>query len=142
MKNESSYNDKQLQHIFPNWYTILYAVVCGFLIPWTILLAYILPPHYVSHHWDIAWVGFDAFEVILFALTSYLAFTRSTWTAVTSAMLGTTLLTDAWFDVLTSRTDRAFTTSVVEAFFEVTLAILSFILAYRVFNYVRKKAFH
>ena len=142
MSKDNPYNDDRLRRIFPNWYTILYAVVCGFLIPWTILLAYILPPHYVSHHWDIAWVGFDAFEVILFAITSYLAFTRSTWTALTSAMLGTTLLTDAWFDVLTSRTAHAFTTSIIQAVFEVTFAVLSYILAFRVFNYVRKKSIH
>jgi hypothetical protein len=140
-KKINIYEDKRLHRVFPNWYSILYGAACGFLIPWTILLSIILPPHYVSQHWDIAWVGFDSFECLLFAVTSFLAFKHSTWTALTSTMLGTTLLIDAWFDITTARPIRDIRTATFEAFvLEIPLAILSFILAYRVFNYVRKQS--
>ncbi|HEY1645543.1 MAG TPA: hypothetical protein VGF75_04135 [Candidatus Saccharimonadales bacterium] len=139
---KKTYDDKRLKRIFPDWYSILYGAACGFLIPWTILLSLTLPVHYVSQHWDIAWVGFDSLETVLFALTALLAFKRSIWTAMTSTMLGTTLLIDAWFDVTTARPIRGDgQTAWFEALvFEIPLSILSFALAYRVFKYISKKA--
>lgn len=134
-------DDKQLRRIFPSWYAILYGAGCGFLIPWTILLSLVLPPHYISQHWDIAWVGFDAFECLLFALTALLALLHSSWTAMVSTMLGTTLLIDAWFDIMTARPDKDAHIALIEGLFlEVPLALLSFAIAHRIFNYTRKQA--
>ena len=134
------YDERQLKHVFPNWYTLVYGAACGFLIPWTILLSIVLPPKYISQHWDITWVGFDAFLCILFALSAILAFRRSNWTALTSIMLGTTLIIDSWFDVMTARTHRAISSALVEALFlEIPLAILSFLVAYRIFKYAQQK---
>jgi len=144
MPKETSSNilgDQRLGHVFPDWYSILYGTCCGFLIPWTIFLAYALPQRYVSGHWSIAWVGFDCFEIILFAITALLAIHHSTWTAITSVMLGTTLIIDAWFDILTARTMKTEREAIIEAIvIEVPIAILSFVLTYRVFNYVRKQS--
>ena len=128
----------QLKHIFPAWLTIIYGTACGFLIPWTIFLGFALPPHYVSHHWDIAWTGFDIFETLLFAVTAFLAIKRSSWTAISASMLGTVILFDTWFDILTASPGRDQHTAVVEALFiELPLAVLSFVLAYRIFSFIR-----
>ncbi|MHB1865325.1 MAG: hypothetical protein ACYCPS_04185 [Candidatus Saccharimonadales bacterium] len=133
-----NYNDRNLKHIFPSWYTILYGAACGFLIPWTILLSFVLPPHYVSAHWDAAWVGFDGFETLLFAITAILAIKHSVWTAFTSIMLGTTLLIDAWFDLMTARTHKDIISAFIEAFaLEIPLAIISFALARRIFEFAK-----
>jgi hypothetical protein len=140
MANSLKMTRERFKKIFPNWYAILYAAACGFLIPWTILLAVILPHHYNSRHWDIAWVGFDIFECLLFAITAILAIKHSLWTALTSSMLGTALLIDAWFDVLTASTLRAERTAIIEAFIvELPIAILSYGLSYRVINYIKIK---
>jgi hypothetical protein len=139
-KLKNSFENKRLERMFPSWYTILYGAACGFLIPWTISIAIILPPHYVSNHWDAAWVGFDAFQCVLFALTAYLTFKHSIWTALTSAMLGTTLVVDAWFDIMTARTTRDIRSAIVEAVIvEVPLALISFYLSHHIFNEIRKE---
>lgn len=135
---KNHYNDRMLKHVFPSWYTILYGAACGFLIPWTVLLSIVLPPHYISGHWSTAWVGFDSFEILLFAATAFLAIKHSAWTAFTSVMLGTTLLIDAWFDILTARSHSDLRSALLEAFLlEIPLAILSFVLAHRIFDYAR-----
>lgn len=138
-KLKDRYDDKHLDKMFPGWYTLIYGAACGFLIPWTISIAIILPPHYISNHWDATWVGFDALQCLLFALTAFLAFKRSTWTSLTSAMLGTTLVVDAWFDIMTARTTKDFRSAIAEAIIiELPLAIVSFYISHQVFNEIRK----
>lgn len=103
-------------------------------------MSIILPPHYVSQHWAAAWVGFDSFECLLFASTAILALKHSVWTAFTSVMLGTTMLIDAWFDVMTARSGRDIHSATIEAvFLEIPIAVLSFILAYRIFQFTKNK---
>jgi hypothetical protein len=72
------------------------------LIPWIAYLAFSLPTRQISRHYDAAWVGFDIFELIALAATGYLALRRSRYLALASASAATLLVTDAWFDVLTS----------------------------------------
>jgi hypothetical protein len=137
-KRLRNYNDRHLKKVFPSWLPILYGSACVILIPWTAFLAYELPPRYVSHHWDVAWAGFDIAMAGLFALTALLAIKKSSWAALSAVMLSTILVTDAWFDVLTSRPGRQEHLAMAEAvFIELPLAILSFALAHRIFNHVR-----
>ena len=138
-KSKSKYNDRNLRHIFPSWLILIYGAACGFLIPWTLFLSVVLPPRYITNHWDFAWAGFDVFEWLLFALTAVLTIRRSSWTALTATMLGTVLILDAWFDVLTARSGRDQYSATLEALFiELPLALVSFALAHRIFNYTRK----
>jgi hypothetical protein len=124
---------------FPEWVPLLYGLACLILIPWTIFLAYLLPRKYVSRNWDVAWVGFDIFEIVLFALTAILAVKRSIWTALTSAMLAMVIIIDAWFDVLTSKSGRPQFRSILEAIIiELPLAIISLYLAIVIFKNLSK----
>ncbi|HEY4963734.1 MAG TPA: hypothetical protein VIH90_03505 [Candidatus Saccharimonadales bacterium] len=124
----------RINHIFPGWLIIVYGTACGFLIPWTIFLGEKLPRKYVSTHWDIAWTGFDVLTCILFALTAFFAAKKSSWIAITCAMLSTVLLVDVWFDVLTSRPGIDQSAAVLEAaFIEIPLAILSMAISIRIF---------
>jgi hypothetical protein len=78
-------------------------VVCSLvLIPWTVYLGYSLPSRQVSRHYDIAWVGFDALEIVILGATGYFALRRSRYLAVTAASAATLLVVDAWFDIMTS----------------------------------------
>ena len=130
---------KNLEKIFPHWVPYFYGAICAVLIPWTIFLAYLLPPKYISHNWDIAWTGFDIFMLFLFASTAVLAIRKSAYTAISSAMLATVILTDAWFDILTSRPGIAERRSILEAIFiELPLAIISFWLSQKIFQSTMK----
>jgi hypothetical protein len=72
------------------------------LIPWIVYLGFSLPARQVSHHNDIAWVGYDVFELIALGATGYLALRRSRYLALPAASAATLLICDAWFDILTS----------------------------------------
>ena len=138
MSNTISKSNK-FKLAFPEWVPLLYGFACLILIPWTIFLAYLLPRKYVSRNWDVAWVGFDIFEIVLFALTAILVVKRSIWTALTSAMLAMVIIIDAWFDILTSKPGRPQFRSVLEAIIiELPLAIISLYLAIVIFKNLAK----
>ena len=138
-RRRRKYDDKHLKHIFPYWLPVLYGGACFVLIPWTVVLGFLLPPNYVSQHWDVAWTGFDTFLVLSFAATAFLAIKKSSWTALSATMLGTLLLVDVWFDVLTSKAGHDSRLAGIQAIAEVTLAALSYILSLRIFSDVRHR---
>lgn len=80
---------------------ILILIVIG-LIPWEVFLGITLPARFRAHNWVTLWVGFDA---ILIGILLYVAwamwFRRQIMIAV-AMIAGTLLLTDAYFDVITS----------------------------------------
>jgi len=47
-----------------------------FLLPWIVYLGLRLPDHYVARNWATAWVGFDVFLLVMFALTAILGLLR------------------------------------------------------------------
>lgn len=132
--------EKELNRIFPNWAAIFYAAACGFLVPWTFFLGVVLPNHYISDHWDIVWAGFDVFECVLFAITAVLVVRRSIWTAYSSIMLGTTLIIDAWFDLLTARSSKNFNSAIISAvLLEIPIGLISLFLAYRIMSHLKNR---
>ena len=84
------------------WVTALFTVVALFLLPWTLYLTFTLPSRHITHHYDVAWVGFDIALAAAFGATSWAAVRRSDWLVPLAAAAGTMLLCDAWFDVVTS----------------------------------------
>jgi len=98
-------------------------IVCSVaLIPWIVYLGFSLPTRQVSRHYDAAWVGFDVFELIALAATGYLALRRSRYLALASASAATLLVTDAWFDVMTSPRHELLQAVVLAAVIELPLA--------------------
>jgi len=103
-----------------------------FLVPWTIWLSYSLPVSHLDPHWNLAWTGFDCALICSLAFTAYLAWRKSGWIVLAATATATLLLTDAWFDVLTSRPGTEHILSLVTAICaEVPLAILSLWVAFR-----------
>ncbi len=132
--------NKRLTLEFPEWVPFIYGTACAFLIPWTIFLGFVLPRQYISHNWDVAWVGFDILELILFALTAVLAINKSIWSGLSSAMLFIVLLVDAWFDVLTARPGLSESRSILEALIvELPLALISLTLSIQVFRKIQRQ---
>ena len=82
------------------WVAPLLALFAVVLIPWTLVLAYRLPARHTSHHWDIAWVGFDLALAAALAATGLTIARRSAWAPSAAAVAATLLFCDAWFDVV------------------------------------------
>jgi hypothetical protein len=84
------------------WFSAgIVALLLG-LIPWTAFLAVTLHGRFEARHWDVAWVGFDAVLIAVFAYTAWAAWFRRQILVATALVAATLLLCDAWFDVTMS----------------------------------------
>ena len=120
---------------------IVASTAAAFLVPWTIYLSVTLPSRYTSHHWQVAWVGFDLALVGAFSMAAW-----SLWRArqvVVSALIvtGTLLVCDAWFDLTMSWGSNEQLGSVVTAALgeipaAVALSVLAGRLLHRITSYV------
>jgi hypothetical protein len=113
-------------------------VIAGFsavgigLLPWAAWLSTTLQRTHVTHHWDLAWTGFDVGLSAAFVGTGIAAWRRSPWVHALAAATGTLLLVDAWFDiVLESRVDEVRWAIVTAVGGELPAAAVCFYLAYR-----------
>jgi hypothetical protein len=115
----------------PRWITGLLAAVALVLIPWILYLTFTLPSRHVTHHYDLAWVGFDIALTASFAATAWAALRGSVWLVPFAAITGTMLCCDAWFDMVTSHRGDAFLEAFAEAALaELPLAGLCFFIVY------------
>jgi hypothetical protein len=113
------------------WLVFVLGAIALALVPWTAYLSATLPGEHVAHHWDVAWAGFDVFEVAALTATMVALVRRSPRLPVFAAIAGTALLTDAWFDLLTATPGRDRGWALVEALLgELPLAALCYWLAY------------
>jgi hypothetical protein len=113
------------------WLVFGLAAIALALIPWTAYLSATLPGEHVAHHWDVAWAGFDVFEVAALTATLVALVRRSPRLPVFAAMAGTALLMDAWFDLLTASPGRDRVWALVMAVLgELPLAALCYWLAF------------
>lgn len=99
-------------------------VAAAFLVGWVVYLAATLPRTYTTGHWRLTWVGFDCALAPMLAATALLALWRPQLVILTSAMAGSLLLCDAWFDTTTAAgPDRwlSFMSVPVETILAVTL---------------------
>jgi hypothetical protein len=72
------------------------------LVPWTLWLTYTLPSRHVTHHYDLAWIGFDCALAAAIGLTAAAALRDWETLVPLASATGTMLVCDAWFDVITS----------------------------------------
>lgn len=101
----------------PRWVAPVFVVLALGLIPWTVALAMTLPAQHGTHHYGVAWTGFDIVLAASLAATGIGAFRRATWLQSAAAVAATLLLCDAWFDVLSSTSQHEVLTSVGLALF-------------------------
>ena len=123
----------------PHWAVTFYCSIAALLLPWTVFLSINLPTHHLSYHWDVTWAGFDALMIGLLAVNAYLAARKSIWLSLTASALGTTLIIDAWFDVLTARPGtQRFQSLLLALLLELPIAGLSWLLAYRTTHHLAR----
>ena len=109
------------------WLLLVLGGVVVALFPWTAYLTSTLPGEHVTHHWDLAWAGFDLFLAVALATTLIALVRRSPRLPVVAAAAGTALLCDAWFDLITAEPGRELLWALVEALAaELPLAALCF----------------
>lgn len=114
-----------------HWVGPTFLFCSAVLIPWIVYLALSLPSRQISSHYDVAWVGFDVFELIALSATGFFALRRSRYLAVTSASAATLLVVDAWFDVLTSPGRQVIESIVLAVVIELPLAGICAWLSYQ-----------
>ena len=97
---------------------------------WTIYLAWKLPHTYVADHWDAAWVGLDAAQVMSLLACAWAAWRHRAVITLYATIAATLLIVDAWFDLTTaSRGD--FDQSLITLIVEVPSAFLLLWIARR-----------
>lgn len=122
---------------------VLYPLFALCLLPWTLYLSQSLPEHQVSVHWDVSWVGLNIALIISLVATGYLSYLQSRWVAITATVLGSVLVLDAWFDVLSQRGGDDLRQAIMLAIFiELPIALASFIIAGRALTYDEKSGHH
>jgi uncharacterized membrane protein YbhN (UPF0104 family) len=105
----------------PGWVAPSFAALALALVPWIGYLATSLP--YTSRvHDRTAWVGFDIGLMGMLALTAALAWRGRPKVAFAATATATMLVTDAWFDILTSRRGAELTQALVLSVVEIGLA--------------------
>ena len=115
----------------PSWAVLFYAGAAAILIPWTVYLSMTLPTRQITHHWNIVWEGFDCLVILMLVLTAYFITKKSIWVMLSASSLGTCLIIDSWFDILTAKRGVDLIHSVLLAFFiELPVAILSWYFAF------------
>jgi len=116
--------------VLPRWPVLFYAMGAAILVPWIVYLSFSLPTRDLSNDWDVVWVGFDAFVVFVMILTAYFAARKSVWLILAASALGTAMLVDSWFDVMTAKDGKDTTQAVFLALFgELPVALISWYLA-------------
>ncbi|HEX6451035.1 MAG TPA: hypothetical protein VF060_16415 [Trebonia sp.] len=104
---------------------LFFAISCGVLVAWIIVLIMTLRREYVATHWRLAWVGFDFVLLGAFALTGW-ALWRGRQIVIAGLLITATLLCcDAWFDVILDlRTDDMWPSIASALFVELPLAFM------------------
>jgi hypothetical protein len=104
---------------------LLVALLMGAVgeIAWCIYLGLAMPPHYVAHHWALAWIGLDIAEVSMLFASAWAAWRQRALLILFTIVGATLFLLDAWFDVTTANHGDLAQSLVLALFLEVPSAI-------------------
>ncbi|RLV48682.1 hypothetical protein D9V37_13175 [Nocardioides mangrovicus] len=97
------------------WVGVVLGLCAVLLVPWVFYLGFSLPERQTSAHYDVAWAGFDVFLFLGLAGTAITVLRRSPWMGIWAGAVAALLITDAWFDVVTSPTGHDFWQALVLA---------------------------
>ena len=86
----------------PPWVARTFLLLGVCLLPWTVLLALTLPARHGTHHYGLAWTGFDVALAAALLATGIGAARQAAWLQGAATAAATLLICDAWFDVLSS----------------------------------------
>lgn len=122
--------DRGGHDLVPGWISAVLALAAIALVPWFLTVLSFLQRTGELHNLGYFWVGMDLFELVGMIATGLLLRQRSPLAAVTAAVTGTLLFSDAWFNVVTT-VRFAHLSALCMALIEVPLAMYSFVVANR-----------
>ncbi|MFD0258699.1 hypothetical protein ACFVH7_10545 [Kitasatospora indigofera] len=79
---------------------LFFLAAAAVLVPWTTWLFLTLPAREQAERWNVAWGGFDALLVLVFAAAAVRILRLSVRSAAVNAVAAALLVVDAWFDVM------------------------------------------
>jgi hypothetical protein len=119
----------------------IYLVAAAWLILWTVYLALSLPRENLEHHYRLTWVGFDVILALSLYLTAHMAFRLDARVQGPATVAATLLVVDAWFDITTSTSGKAFIEALILALaVELPAAVFTLYVAHKVGRRVRELA--
>ena len=118
----------------PPWTPLVYSVLAAATIPWTIYLAETLHTRHVTHHWNIAWVGWNVAIIILLFLNAVFAARASRWIIISATSTAALLVADAWFDIMSSSGIQVYVAIALALVVELPLALLTLSIAIKTLN--------
>lgn len=101
------------------------------LVPWIAVLGATLPTTYAAQHWQLAWMGFDAFEALGLLATAWLMRRGDPRAGFAAIFTATLLVVDAWFDVTTAGAGDLPTSALLAVGLELPLAAFCAVAAWR-----------
>jgi hypothetical protein len=101
------------------------------LVPWAAYLALSLPGAHTAVHWNLAWTGFDLALAGSFGATAWAARRRPDLLAPILLASATLMTCDSWFDVTTALGTADQAVALLEAAFELPLAVASALVGLR-----------
>jgi hypothetical protein len=111
----------------------MYTAAAIVLLPWIGVLAVSLPRRSFDLHYRAAWIGFDLLLIFAISRTAYMAFRVDPRVQFPATATATLLFVDAWFDMMTSSSHRAFFQAFVLAVLvEIPAALFSLYVARQV----------
>ena len=96
-----------------------------------------LPRRYTAVHWNVAWAGFDAAELVGLVATAWAAWRRRAIIVLFATATGTLMLADAWFDLATTRAGDLWQSALLAALGEIPGAVFLFYVVHRVLTFTR-----
>lgn len=105
----------------PRWITwFAGSVAIGFL-GWIVYLSTGIRSSATTHHYDIAWLGYDVLELSMVAVVAVAAWKHYRSTTIFTAICAVMFAIDAWFDVWTSPSDEILSAAVLAICLEAPL---------------------
>lgn len=101
-----------------------------------------LPRTYVADHWDVAWVGVDVAEIVLFMGAAWAAWRRRAVLIGFALGAATLVLVDAWFDLTTARRGDLVQSLFATFLIEVPAALAMLWVAHRATRRVVRDVLH
>lgn len=89
-------------HRVPRWITWFALCVAAGFLGWIAYLSADIQAKVTTHHYDIAWLGFDGLEWAMVALAAVAAWRHHRSTTIFTGICAVMFAVDAWFDVWTS----------------------------------------
>ena len=122
--------DRGAHYSVPGWVPTAFVAAAVVLVPWFVTVLRLIQRTSELHNLRLFWTGIDLFELVSMAASGWYLYRRSPYVAVSAMVTAALLLSDAWFNVVTT-VHIAHRAALVMALVELPLAVYSVVIAGR-----------